>query len=373
MTLGGAQEPSAPLTYSISDMPPPCNDSYIDPNLLHLKRRLYSTAVPIIIILAILVMLVNGALLVAVRLIRRRSAQDHRHYRNPTLPLTISLAVSDLCTSIAMTFSLVYNSYLFPVLGLPTNACVSLTFEAIRMGGLITSTWHLLALAVSHYLNISHPSTYKEILTPRATRTIIGVMWTLPPVVLLVFMSSTEGQGFRSPYDPCRGHCWRLGFWSTFTFRLTIFFVFVSPFLVMSGLYVKFLHLSYRQDQLIVPTTALKRKRRTFMTTVCIWVTFFLFWIPTCLVFLLTCGTCPLTSDVRPRLVFAVGVLSNLCILLKSLINPIIYAVRIPEIKTALTKQYGWLFRLLNRFGADTHRNTRVDSERLNEYDMLLK
>lgn len=316
-----------------------------DIDLIALKKRLYSIAVPVIVSLALVVMLVNGALLIAVRLIRR-SASD-RCNRNPTLPLTISLAVSDLCTSVAMTFSLVYNSYFYFVFGLITNPCVSLTFEAIRMGGLITSTWHLLALAVSHYLNISHPNTYKEILTPRATRVIICVLWLSPPLCLLIFMSSAPGEGFRTPYDPCIGYCWRLGFWSTIQFRLIIFFIFFSPFVVMSALYIKFLHVSRRQDQLIAPTSALKRKRRTFMTTVWIWVTFFLFWIPACLVFLLTCGTCPLTSVARPRFVFAVGVLSNLCILFKSLINPVIYAVRIPEIKAALGKQYGRVYKRL--------------------------
>lgn len=360
----------------------------MDANITSIKRDMYSVAVPVYVAICVLVMIANATVLCAARAIKN-TAKEH-----PTLPLTLSLAVADLWTSVVMAFSFVYNSYLFFVFGITANACVSLAFEAVRMGGLITGSLHLLALAIIHYMTIRFPTSYQNIVTSKTNWATIILIWLAPPISLFIFMSSLPGKFFRSPYIRCQGYCLRTGIWHTLEFRLVIFFAFFSPFILMSIFYLMFLILFRRQERKFcrVPNSnsssstaelfkqqprrhssikkqksqrqQLQKSRRTFTTTLLIWFTFMLGWMPACSLFVLTCHTCPIpfpreTVD-NVRAVFIMSVISNLFILCKSLVNPIIYAIRIPEIKMALTKRYGGCFRVFSLHRGQ--RSTRTSS-----------
>jgi len=67
--------------------------------------------------------------------------------------------------------------------------------------------------------------------------------------------------------------------------------------------------------------------------------TFVLGWLPACIQFATTCNDCLLSNATGTRTlegmkpIFAISVTSVTFIILKSIVNPIIYAVRIPEIK----------------------------------------
>uniref|UniRef100_A0A915KMN7 G-protein coupled receptors family 1 profile domain-containing protein n=1 Tax=Romanomermis culicivorax TaxID=13658 RepID=A0A915KMN7_ROMCU len=82
----------------------------------------------------------------------------------------------------------------------------------------------------------------------------------------------------------------------------------------------------------------LQRKRNTLLTTLLIWSTFFVAWFPVATIYVLSCDTCVFSPHKRYhfKAVFTVSTVAQFGILTKTLINPIIYAVRIPEIRGVL-------------------------------------
>lgn len=304
-------------------------------------KRFYAIFVPIFVAYCLISMAANLCILLSVHWIKGGLSA--------TLRLTVSLALSDVLTSVLLGFSFVYNSYLYVVHNIRANACISLTFEALRTGGLLTGTFHLFVLSVNHYLSTAHPFLYKKILTPITTNTIIFLMWIIPPTGLLICFGSIPGQGYRTP----NGTCHVLNFPETLEFRLTIFSLICTLLISMSILYVavliilhkmkrKFAQKSAYQTQNSARQQQLKRKRNTFITTLLIWGTFFLAWFPTSVFFVLSCDTCPYSPRQRyvNMSVFIFSMFTQFGILTKTLVNPIIYAIRIPEISQVLQNFY---------------------------------
>ncbi|VDP40943.1 unnamed protein product [Soboliphyme baturini] len=293
------------------------------------RMQAYSVAVPVFIGICFLVMISNMAVLLALRFIKIRMTS--------TLRLTISLVISDVWTSVVVAFSMVYNSYLTVVCHLPVSPCVALTFEAIRTGGLLTGCLHLLAIAANHHIVIVCPLVHHKIFSPCKTVAVIVLLWVVPPLALLTYFASVKNQGYQSP----DGKCFKVAFFHQLKFRLAMFVVIFSFMLIMSGLYASVLYIQkkrYRRLSTDLLNQQIYRKRKTLFTTIIICGTFIVGWMPTSLIFLLTCATCPMAYYQMSAYtdVFALSVFANLCILSKSLINPIVYVVRIPEIKNAI-------------------------------------
>src|SRR5690348_15769082 len=81
------------------------------------------------------------------------------------------------------------------------------------------------------------------------------------------------------------------------------------------------------------------------MTTVLIMIgTFVGGWFPVAMVFTASCRTCRFVQEftARPELQFVVGVLTNALVIVKYLANPLIYSLRIPEVKKAMCTLIGW-------------------------------
>ncbi|CDW56183.1 G-protein coupled octopamine receptor [Trichuris trichiura] len=317
------------------------NNSTTDLMALELWRQnAYSITVPVFVALCTVVMVANLLVLITLRWLKTKLT--------PTLRLTVSLAVSDVWTSTVVAFSMVYNSYLAVVYDVPVSACVALTFEGIRTGGLLTGCLHLLALSANHYLLIVKPFLYSKILTTGHTIVVIVLLWLVPPCALLAFFASLEGEGYRS----MDGSCLNVAFFHKLQFRLVIFLLICLLLVVMSVLYLLMLITlnqmekrfnSVRKSGPCSQLQQLTKKRKVLITSLLIWGTFILGWIPSSVIFVLTCATCPFPYSESSTLaiVFATSVLANFCILVKSLINPVIYAVRIPEIRGVLLHIFG--------------------------------
>ncbi|VDP43019.1 unnamed protein product [Soboliphyme baturini] len=312
------------------------------------RQNAYAVAVPIFISICVLVMVSNLLVLVTLRWVKTKPTS--------TLRFTVSLAISDVWTSTIVAVSLVYNSYITVVYRLSISACVALTFEGIHTGGLLTGTLHLLALSVNHYIVVSQPFLHHKILSTRNTLTVIVLLWVIPPVALLLCFASIENQGFRSP----DGKCTDVDFFHKLEFRLTISIIILLFIVMMSLLYIAVLvFLNKEAKKFLIKqhcsnSQRIRRMRNTLVTTLIIWGTFVVGWIPTSLIFVLTCSTClfPYSQTSAYNVVFFISILANLCILLKSLVNPIVYAIRIPEIRTVMT-------RLLQRWGSGSKKRQR--------------
>ncbi|OUC48314.1 putative 7 transmembrane receptor [Trichinella nativa] len=309
--------------------------------VLKWRQQAYSVAVPVFVAICILVMVANLCVLVTLRWLHTKLT--------PTLRLTVSLAISDVWTSTVVAVSMVFNSYLVVVMHVPVSTCVALTFEGIRMGGLLTGCFHLLALSVNHYLLIVKPFLYPKLLSSRRTIVVIVLLWLVPPTVMLTFFASLEGQGYRSE----EGYCLNVAFFHRLEFRLVIFLLICLLLVIMSVLYLLIFCMLNRLEKRFSKTRRsdpcsqqqqLSKKRKVLTTSLIIWGTFLLGWVPSSVIFVLTCATCPYpySKSSAISVVFATSVLANFCILIKSLINPVIYAVRIPEIRGVLLN---WVHR----------------------------
>ncbi|VDP22089.1 unnamed protein product [Soboliphyme baturini] len=302
--------------------------------LMEWRKSAYAITVPVFITICLMVMVSNLFVLLPLMWVR--------YSPTATIRLTVSLAISDVWTSSVVAFSLVYNSYLYAVYEFPVSACVALSLEAVRTGGLLTGCLHLLALAVNHYLLIAYPFLYGRILNRRNTIAVIVLLWILPPLAFFVYFSSINDQGYRSP----SGDCDQVLFYHQLEFRLAISLLILLFIVIMSVFYVAVVVILAKSERRFAHSRAhadekqLRRNRRTLVTTLIIVGTFLVGWMPVSMIFVLTCETCalPYSATSAHSLVFFTSVLANLCILLKSLVNPIVYAVRIPEIQNALRK-----------------------------------
>lgn len=146
---------------------------------------------------------------------------------SPTLHISLSLAGADAFSSTALAIGLVMNSFIPYGLCLKLSGeknppkvlfnskimakfvgyfgdfstgvgCFLLSLEAVRLGGVMITVGHLVALGVNHYLGIVKPLHYLTIMTHRITTLIIIILWTLPLVFFFTYFSVIEKQGFQS-------------------------------------------------------------------------------------------------------------------------------------------------------------------------------
>jgi hypothetical protein len=96
---------------------------------------------------------------------------------------------------------------------------------------MMTSVYHLLALAISHYILTVHPCTYQDKLD-KATLPMLIIMWLAPPALFLtlfmVYYDETFGQQ--------EGFC-TVNFLNTLTFRWFTLASFILPLAIMCAVY----------------------------------------------------------------------------------------------------------------------------------------
>ncbi|XP_047115809.1 beta-3 adrenergic receptor-like [Schistocerca piceifrons] len=308
-------------------------------------------SVPALIVLCMVSLSVNARVLVSVCWIRRPLS--------PTLHISLSLAGADLFASAALATGLMLNS-LFKALHLQQDQCLQFTVEALRLTGIIAAVAHLLALAANHYLGILRPLHYPAIMTHRNTSACIALLWLLPAAFFFVYFSSVPGQGYQSPtcnYD----------FLLFCKFRATFSSLFFGPLLLMAIIYAHIFvivrrhqasrlrfsrrhrgsqrrahhhhhapHQHHHQHQ--HSNQQMARSVKAIRTTLLILGSYVIGLMPGVLVFVLVCADCPFPFPETPRdkfRMFFIYTTVNFLIILKTLLNPIIYAARMQEIKAA--------------------------------------
>lgn len=282
--------------------------------------------------------------------IRRRSM-------NANLRWSLSLAAADAYAALLILFGLVFNTYLPQVYNYNrlTSACFRTCLEAFRIGGMLTSVLHLLALSLNHYASIADPLKHKLMMTSLRTKLITVVMWISPTATLLICFGSVPGQLFQSEY--CRVN----RFYFESIFRATIFIFFYAPMLTMLVVYGKILTILYQSRKNIANLSpqcnseemsnnrklshsngrmnSIRIRMKAVTTTLLIVGTFGLGWLPSVIFFVTVCTNC-LVTNVGAKKMFYINVVFNSLIILKLLINPLIYGFRILEIRYALWLMY---------------------------------
>ncbi|CAD6199150.1 unnamed protein product [Caenorhabditis auriculariae] len=291
-----------------------------------LKEFLYEICIPGIGLLCVLAALLNIAVFIS---------RYHVKSRSSSLEMTYSLALSDTWTSFVIALSLFWNSYKPVVLQIRHNTyCFPLTLEAFRTGGLLTGIFHLVALAFAHYLQIRRPFDHQKILPLRIVHLVIFLIWAVPPLGLMAYFGSWEGQGYRN--ESCMG----IAFYENFYFRSQISVIIIILIITTTIFYVRMLQkVSEVRTKTAQATSA--RGRRTVVTAVLIFGTFLFGWMPASILFILTAEGMPLYHKQSVWInVLSIVVLVN--IMVKTLTNPIIYATRIPEIRQFVLHKLLW-------------------------------
>ncbi|GIY79411.1 g_PROTEIN_RECEP_F1_2 domain-containing protein [Caerostris darwini] len=320
-------------------------------------KILYQTVVPVMLTACFLSMIFNLVIVFSVRWVRRLS---------PTLYLSLSLSVADAYASLVIGIGLVINSLLPTVYGMNLglfNNCYILVLEAFRLGGIVIIVFHLLALAINHYIGILKPLHYAATVTRRtAVFAIIG-MWVVPVLFFLMYFSLVPNDGFQSQY------CSRVDFLLHVPFRVTTSVLFFVPLILMSGMYTHMFILVQKHQRGLLQSPSsrqLHKNVKATITTLLILGTYILGWMPAVLYFVLTCLDCPVPYPEIPLWVrIPTGIFINSMIVLKSFVDPIIYVVRMPEIKTAMGAIWRTRCGIHTPLTTDIPLNSRSDVHRV--------
>ncbi|GIY16193.1 hypothetical protein CDAR_596361 [Caerostris darwini] len=302
------------------------------------RRELYRVVVPIMLIVCILSLVFNLIILLSVRWVRKSLS--------PTLLLSLSLAVADAFASLVIGVGLVVNSLLPIVYGVdmgPFSNCYVLVLEAFRLGGMVVAVFHLLALAINHYIGILRPLHYAATVTRGTVAWAIACMWIVPVAFFLAYFSLVPDDGFRSSY------CSNYDFLLHIPFRVTVSTLFFVPLILMSVMYIHMFVVVKRGVLQLQTGRQLHKSVKAVITTLLILGTYVVGWMPAVIFFVLTCLDCPIPiTQIQLWVRVHVAIFINSMIVVKSFLDPIIYVARMPEIKGAL----GAMFR--TRCGAIT-------------------
>ncbi len=279
---------------------------------------------------------------------------------NPTLKLTYSLAATDCVECAAMAISLIIYSYL-PVVHrinlIPARGfCTPYVLETFRLGFMLSSVFHMLFLAGTHFFATCAPMTYQRFSVGKLSfvNRVIFLLWTAP---VLTFFCIFVGHWNETYFaEPCNSR-----FMLRPGFSFPVFGLILTLLLIMVGLYVKMIRLLFQLSRRLqnddrtcvlmgLNTNArsrsfLRRRTRTMLTSMLITGTFLIGWVPGTIWFALTCGSCifPATTirHRNPQLFYRMGIIVNFLFILKGVTNPLIYALRVPDIGHAMALMFG--------------------------------
>lgn len=321
--------------------------------------ELYRIVVPVLLVVCFLSFLSNLLIVCSARWICRRRL-------SPNLMLSLSLAGADAFASLIVGLGLVLNSLLPIALGIelgPGSQCLVLALEALRLGSLVSTALHLLALAANHHVGISKPLHYVRIVTRRTILISATATWVCPIAFFFIYFSSVPDAGFQSP------GCSKIEFLLHSPFRTTTSVLFFVPLIAMTVIYAHIFSI-VRRHQPQNNTSSGRRLRRNVkatVTTLIILGAYVLGWMPAVLFFALTCLDCPIPFTTIPLKVrVPIGFFANTMIAARCLADPVLYLVRMPEVRDALRAMCGMQAPTTNGGGSPSSlQNTRTDVKRL--------
>ncbi|XP_043241263.1 adrenocorticotropic hormone receptor-like [Amphibalanus amphitrite] len=308
--------------------PSSSNDTEAPASREELERRLiYLIWIPVMLLLCAVASLTNLAICLSARLVRRPLS--------PTLCFSVSLAGADAFAALLLGIGLLVNSLLPQVLSVSHvwDYCWALAFEALRLGGIISTAAHLLALAMNHYIGILRPLHYNRLVTRGRVLLTLPGLWLAPVVFFLAYFATVDA------FASCDAPPAFIGY---HTFREVVAVLFFVPLACMVVAYTH-IFIIVRQHQTGAlrnhNTSQLRKNVKAVVTTLLILGTYVFGWMPAVLTFALFCVDCAAgPAPLGRRAHLALNILVNTLIILKCLVNPIIYALRMPEIRLALRR-----------------------------------
>ncbi|XP_064079206.1 trace amine-associated receptor 4-like [Macrobrachium nipponense] len=292
------------------------------------RKELYSYIIPVYIGLCLASGIVSSTVVLAIPWVKRPIS--------PTVRLSLSLAAANTVFCFIFTLDLLLM-YLRKVRNIEFPVCAHLVLETVRLWIILVQIFHLLALALNHYIGILKPLHYAATITPQVLKCIIAILWLIPLIGMFVGFSVVPNQGYQSK------DCMKNDFYHTgLTFRIIWTCIFFGPTFVIIVVYSHiFCLLKNREFYLVSPEQRnhLRRNIKTVRTTALIVLTFLIGWVPAVLKFILICPNCVFTNVDQTTNV-ALGAAFNIMFSVKVFTDTFIYAIRLPDIRKALLLMY---------------------------------
>ncbi len=262
--------------------------------------------------------------------------------------LIVSLCAGDAMVSVGI-MALVGHQETLHLLsdGHPlTHTCVTVVLLCLRVASHVISLLNLVALALDHYVAILKPLNYRNVMTRGRTNVLVVLLWGVAVVL-----------GFSKFYfpNPLYSYCDRqfipdyceLVFCSKYQAEYVVFAMAILSFLVMSFCYVQIFRVIQKCNQFQSEIRAsVKKNRRGLVTTLVILFIFLVCWLPYCLFEVCMVILLQLNSSDAMMTLKYMKMMNEIdyylydLLLLNSILDPLVYAVRMTEIR----KGYGRMF-----------------------------
>ena len=288
-----------------------------------------------------------SAIAIALNILSLLAIAQIRNRMSTHLRLIISLCLSDLLIAVSLCLH-VLNAELNPYTGMGSHSeklwsmCSFMILKALNDTSLIISLLNLTMMAVDHFMAISRPLHYNVRMRSGKVVCFISLMWLLAAVGGF----SDFFTGWNTYYRK-RGYNYCEAVWSSlYNDEFVVFFVYCTTLVLMVVIYA-IIYQKIRIHQkpgeesttskgLRRTTTERRRNKQALVTTLLIVGTFFLCWTPICiyqigLIIQLHINVKPL-QNMRDILIIVDKYLYDL-MLLNSIADPIIYAVRMYDVQ----------------------------------------
>lgn len=279
------------------------------------------------IVLGILGILANVSTLIAISRIRISLTANLR--------LIVSLCSSDMLVSASILLKLTHKQHqhqLVPIVAI----CMNHIFRAIRMTSHIVSLLNLVGLALDHYFAITKPLKYPVLMRKKHANLMIVSFWIFSAlcgfsdfIIPSRYFSFCKTEAISNYCEAV--HC------SVYNEEYIMFTVaFISCALMIALYAIIFVQITRYQAFQQMFRQNMKRNRRGLITTFVIVATFMVTWLPYCLFDVIVI----VSNRTQPQHYIYYFRLSrhlewhfyNL-LLLNSLLDPIIYAIRMREVQ----------------------------------------
>ena len=307
-----------------------------------LERAAYILSQPcysIALVLGVVAIVANAICLAAILQVKHSMLG---HFR-----IVISLIISDLLvdfTLITYVINTVVNPVLPPGFGayIPRlrSRCAYMIIKALNTVGLNLSLLNLMAMAIDHYIAILKPFHVHRLLSKKRTMLMLVIIWILAFIAGFSDFFSPLGEleqfwFYRFKFNYCE-FIWL----SRYQEEFITFGIAIACFFSMVFIYIQIYCTVRGMDPCsTVPSTIkLIRNKRAVLTTLLILGTFMLCWLPTCifnivLIILTKGGGDPNTVEAMIPVLRMVDHYLYDLMLLNTLCDPIIYVVRIREVR----------------------------------------
>ncbi|XP_075419761.1 cannabinoid receptor 2 [Tenrec ecaudatus] len=249
---------------------------------------------------------------------------SHRLRRKPSCLFFGSLAGADLLASAVFACSFV-NFHVFH--GMDSNTVLLLKIGSVTLA-FTASVGSLLLTAIDRYLCLHYPPAYKILLTPRRALGALGIMWVFSAVISYLPLMG---------WTCCPSHCSELFPFVPNNYLLSWL---LSIFSLFSGIIYIYGHVLWKahqhvasmaehQDQQFPGMARIRLDVRLAKTLGVVLAFLLICWCPV-LALIVYSLTTKLSDQVKKTFAFC----SILC-LVNSLVNPVIYALRSGEVRSA--------------------------------------